>query len=742
MISILNNKFYVYKQLNEMDCGPTCLKMICKFYGKKINTETIRKYSGFNKEGVSLLGLSDAGEKIGFITKGFLIDFEDLNSKITFPAILHWGQNHFVIIKNIRYSNNYFRKEKNEQIIEIVDPAIGLIVLKKNVFLDKWISSKDVQNNKLGVVLTLEPTNSFFSLKNDNVKLSNWNLILKHIYGEKSKIIKILFALIVSSIIQFTFPFLTQYLVDKGINKNNLSFVTIILFAQLMLMFSKSIVDFIKARILLKLSNIVNISLFSDFWQKLVKLPFSHFETIHTGDTLQRINDNKEIQNFLTGSSINTIFSFFSFLIFSIIMVRYDLKLFIIFLLGSCLYFIWINVFFKIKRDINYLNFHLFTKENNATLQLVRGMHEIRMNSAEKAKTKEWINIQIEISKLNFKSLSIAQIQQSGALFISQSKDIIITFIVSKYVIEGKLSFGTLLAIQYIIGQLENPIEQFVVFMQSSQNAKISLERLNEIYQIKNEEDNSVNYLNSLPNNRDIIFNNLSFKYPGSGNTLVFNNLSLTIEYGKTTAIVGDSGSGKTTILKLLLKFYENYEGSINIGDENLKNISSSYWRKQCSAVLQDGYIFNDSIMNNIAIGGNVDIDLLNNAALKANILNYIVSLPNSFETILGDEGYGLSQGQKQRLLIARAIYKNPNFIFFDEATNSLDSNNEKVIIENLNDFFNGKTVVIVAHRLSTVKNADKIFVMKGGLIVEEGSHIDLLKREGHYFELVKNQIV
>jgi ATP-binding cassette subfamily B protein len=725
-----------------MDCGPTCLKMICKFYGKKINTETIRKYSGFNKEGVSLLGLSDAGEKIGFITKGFLIDFEDLNSKITFPAILHWGQNHFVIIKNIRYSNNYFRKEKNEQIIEIVDPAIGLIVLKKNVFLDKWISSKDVQNNKLGVVLTLEPTNSFFSLKNDNVKLSNWNLILKHIYGEKSKIIKILFALIVSSIIQFTFPFLTQYLVDKGINKNNLSFVTIILFAQLMLMFSKSIVDFIKARILLKLSNIVNISLFSDFWQKLVKLPFSHFETIHTGDTLQRINDNKEIQNFLTGSSINTIFSFFSFLIFSIIMVRYDLKLFIIFLLGSCLYFIWINVFFKIKRDINYLNFHLFTKENNATLQLVRGMHEIRMNSAEKAKTKEWINIQIEISKLNFKSLSIAQIQQSGALFISQSKDIIITFIVSKYVIEGKLSFGTLLAIQYIIGQLENPIEQFVVFMQSSQNAKISLERLNEIYQIKNEEDNSVNYLNSLPNNRDIIFNNLSFKYPGSGNTLVFNNLSLTIEYGKTTAIVGDSGSGKTTILKLLLKFYENYEGSINIGDENLKNISSSYWRKQCSAVLQDGYIFNDSIMNNIAIGGNVDIDLLNNAALKANILNYIVSLPNSFETILGDEGYGLSQGQKQRLLIARAIYKNPNFIFFDEATNSLDSNNEKVIIENLNDFFNGKTVVIVAHRLSTVKNADKIFVMKGGLIVEEGSHIDLLKREGHYFELVKNQIV
>ena len=742
MISILNNKFYVYKQLNEMDCGPTCLKMICKFYGKEINTETIRKYSGFNKEGVSLLGLSDAGEKIGFITKGFLIDFEDLNSKITFPAILHWGQNHFVIIKNIRYSNNYFRKEKNEQIIEIVDPAIGLIVLKKNVFLDKWISSKDVQNNKLGVVLTLEPTNSFFSLKNDNVKLSNWNLILKHIYGEKSKIIKILFALIVSSIIQFTFPFLTQYLVDKGINKNNLSFVTIILFAQLMLMFSKSIVDFIKARILLKLSNIVNISLFSDFWQKLVKLPFSHFETIHTGDTLQRINDNKEIQNFLTGSSINTIFSFFSFLIFSIIMVRYDLKLFIIFLLGSCLYFIWINVFFKIKRDINYLNFHLFTKENNATLQLVRGMHEIRMNSAEKAKTKEWINIQTEISKLNFKSLSIAQIQQSGALFISQSKDIIITFIVSKYVIEGKLSFGTLLAIQYIIGQLENLIEQFVVFMQSSQNAKISLERLNEIYQIKNEEDNSVNYLNSLPNNRDIIFNNLSFKYPGSGNTLVFNNLSLTIEYGKTTAIVGDSGSGKTTILKLLLKFYENYEGSINMGDENLKNISSSYWRKQCSAVLQDGYIFNDSIMNNIAIGGNVDIDLLNNAALKANILNYIVSLPNSFETILGDEGYGLSQGQKQRLLIARAIYKNPNFIFFDEATNSLDSNNEKVIIENLNDFFNGKTVVIVAHRLSTVKNADKIIVMKGGLIVEEGSHIDLLKREGHYFELVKNQIV
>lgn len=723
-----------------MDCGPTCLKMVCKFYGKDIRTESIREISGYNKLGVSLLGLSDAAEKIGLDSKGVLLKFDELASNVKLPVIIHWGQNHFVVVLKIIKAKSLSKINKGDYCIQIADPAVGIINLNKNEFLDKWLSKKE-EDKTFGVALILEPNKKFFDLKNEKKKFANWDLIIKHIKGEKNRIFKILFALVLSSLIQLVFPFLTQNLVDKGINKHNLNFVTIVLFAQLMLMFSRSTIDFIKSRILLRLSTIVNISLFSDFWNKLVKLPVSHFETIHTGDTLQKINDNREVQNFLTGSSINILFSLFSFIVFSTILINYNIILFIIFSIGSFLYFIWINLFFKIKRELNYRNFHLFTKENNATLQLVQGMHEIRMNGAEKIKTSEWINIQSDISKLKFRSLSYTQLQQSGALIISQGKDIIITFLVSKYVIEGKLSFGALLAIQYIIGQLEAPIEQIVSFLQSAQGAKISLERLNEIYQIEDEEKESIEYLKNLPNNKNIIFRNLSFKYPGNDNEYVLKNISLCIEEGKTTAIVGVSGSGKTTILKLLLKFYENFDGSIEIGKESLNKISSSFWRKQCSAVLQDGYIFNDSIANNIAISGIIDFELLKIAAKKANILEYIESLPNSFDTILGSEGFGLSQGQKQRLLIARAIYKNPKFIFFDEATNALDSYNEKIIIENMNNFFIGRTVIVVAHRLSTVKNADKIIVLKDGKIVEEGRHLELLENKGPYFELIKNQI-
>jgi len=724
-----------------MDCGPTCLKMVCKFHGKEISIKKIKEIAGYNKEGVNLLGLSDAAAKLGFKTNGLLLNYDQLISEIQFPAILHWEQNHFVIISKIYRTKkliNLFYSRKN---IEILDPAIGLIKLTKNEFLDKWVSGVNEENISCGIVLNLQPTKLFFELKKENKNILDWNLVLKNLKGKEFQLIKISFTLVLASLIQFTFPFLTQILVDKGINKNDLKFVTIVLFGQLMLMTSKFAIDYFRARILLKISTHINLSLLKDFWFKLIKLPISYFELIHTGDIIQRINDNKEIQKFLTSASINTFFSIFGFIIFSFMLLNYDLLIFSIFLTGSLLYTIWIKLFLHIRRGINYRNFHLFSKENNATLQLVQGMKEIRLNGAEQIKALEWIEIQSQISRLNLKNLSYTQLQQTGALLISQGKDIIITFIVSKLVIEGGLSFGGMLAIQYIIGQLNSPIEQFITFIQSAQDAKISLERLNEVYELDNEEKNDFEYINFLPENKNLIFKDFSFKYPGNSDNYTLKNLNFVIEHGKTTAIVGMSGSGKTTILKLLLKFYENYTGDFMIGENKMNSISSIFWRNQCGAVMQDGYIFNDTIAKNIAVNGIIDPLLLDNAVKKANILDYINSLPNGFNTILGDEGVGLSQGQKQRIFIARAIYKNPQFILFDEATNALDSNNERAIVENIQNYFLGKTVVIVAHRLSTVKNADKIVVMKDGCIVEVGTHSLLLKLKGHYFELVKNQL-
>jgi ATP-binding cassette subfamily B protein len=552
-------------------------------------------------------------------------------------------------------------------------------------------------------------------------------------------------ALLIASLLQLIFPFLTQSIVDTGINTQNLQFITIVLVAQLMLVFSQTFVDFIRSRLLLNISIVLNFSLLSDFWIKLTRLPISYFDSYHTGDTLQRINDTKKIESFLTGSALNTFFSLFSFLIFSVVLMLYNVQLFFVFAIGSILYFLWIRLFMRYRRKLNYQSFHLSAKENNATLQLVQGMQEIKLHGAEQLKRWEWENLQASIFKLSFKNLTYSQVQQSGALLINQGKNIVITFLVANLVVQGQLTLGAMLAVQYIIGQLNSPIEQFIGFMQTAQDAKISMERINEIHQLEDEEPLNVEELQSikvLPENKTIDLENFSFTYAGAGNEPVLRNINLQIPEGKTTAIVGVSGSGKTTLLKLLLRFYDSYEGEIKIGDSNLKYISPSFWRKQCGAVLQDGYIFNDTIAKNIAVGEQqIDYERLLHACKTANILSFIESLPNSFNTKLGTDGVGISQGQKQRLLIARAVYKDPQYLFFDEATNALDANNEKAIVENLQEFFMNKTVVVVAHRLSTVKHADKIVVLHEGQIVEEGTHKELSLLKGKYFELVKNQL-
>ena len=717
-----------------MDCGPTCLRMVAKFHGKHYNIDNLRESAGYGKEGVTLLGLSEAAEKIGFRSRGVQITLRQLIDGALLPCVLHWDQHHFVVLT----PQSGLRRGK----VKIADPAKGLIKYTKQDFLKHWAGTQTEDGQKLGTALLLEPMPSFYDAEEEGEHKLSWGLIFQYLQTSRWQITQVFIALLITSLVQLIFPFLTQSIVDTGIDTQNVHYITIVLVAQLMLVFSRTIVDFIRSRLLLHVSTIVNLSILSDFWIKLTKLPISYFDSHHTGDTLQRIGDNKEIQSFLTGSALTTLFSLFNFIIYAIILAIYNIELFSVFVIGSILYFLWVKVFLKIRRKINYQTFRLSSKENTATLQLVQGMQEIRLNNAERLKRWEWENIQAGIFKLNFKTLTYSQIQQAGALLINQGKDVVITFLVASLVINGKLTFGAMLAIQYIIGQLTSPIEQFVGFAQSAQGAKISMERLNEIHQQKDEESTKTAFIHQLPILKTIKLTNVTFTYPGAGNEAVLESINLEIPEGKVTAIVGISGSGKTTLLKILLKFYDYYSGDIKIGETNFKYISPSFWRRQCSAVLQDSYIFNDTIARNISISEEIiDYGRLIQCCKTANILSFVESLPNGFNTLLGADGIGMSQGQRQRLLIARSIFKNPEYLFFDEATNALDANNEKIIVENLQDYFKGKTVVVVAHRLSTVKNADKIIVLHKGKIAEEGTHQQLSSIRGAYYELVKNQL-
>lgn len=740
----MRKKIEFYKQLNAMDCGPTCLRMIARYYGKHYKADTLRQMTGFNKQGVSLLGISETAEKLGFRTRGVKLPLRSLND-VPLPCILHWKQSHFVVLYD------FSLKKWGKSTISIADPAQGLVKYSTAEFLRKWASSKDEDGESLGNALLLEPAPEFYSSVDEKEQRLDWSLVLRYLRGTKGQLIKVFIALIITSLISLIFPFLTQSIVDTGINGQNLQFVMIVLIAQLMLTFSQTFISVIRTRTLLSISNILNIQILSDFWIKLTRLPVSYFDIHHTGDTLQRIRDHRTIQTFLTGTALTTLFSVFNFAIYAVVLVMYSTQLFFIFCVGSILYFTWVQLFLAIRRKINYESFHLSSKENTSTLQLIQGMQEIRMNNAEQLKRWEWENIKANVFKLQLKSLNYSQIQAAGATFINRLQGIAISFFVAKLVIDGELTLGAMLAIQYVIGQLSSPIQQWVSFVQDLQDAKISMERLNEIHQLDDEESKEKSYVQQLPQNRTIKLNNLSFSYPGAGNDPVLEQINLTIPENKVTAIVGVSGSGKTTLIKLLLKVYEQYEGEIRVGpfsDDDKKAgvkfnfFSHKFWRSQCGAVLQDGFIFNDTIARNIAVGQeHIDFEHLVESAHVANINSFIESLPNGYHTKLGAEGTNLSQGQKQRILIARAIYKDPKFIFFDEATNSLDANNEKEILENLDSFFKGRTVVVVAHRLSTVKNADKIVVLDKGKIAEEGTHEELTKLKKKYYELVKNQL-
>jgi ATP-binding cassette subfamily B protein len=706
--------------------------MVAKYYGRFYNADSIRLAAGFNREGASLLGLAEAARDIGFKTQSVQLSYEELVKEAELPCILHWNQNHFVVLCPL--------PKWNRKKLRIADPSKGMLTILDTDFKQHWVSNGG-ETAETGTALLLEPTPAFYNSKGEKENKVDWGVFMQYLKKSKWQIAQVCLALLITSTLQLIFPFLTKSVVDVGINGKNLSYITVILIAQLVLVFSRNFVDFIRGRLLLHISSIINLSILSDFWYKLTRLPLSYFSKHHTGDIMQRIGDHRQIQDFLTGTAINAVFSLVTFTVFAVVLAAYNMIFFIIFAAGTIFYYGWVHLFLRIRRNINYQTFHLSAKENNATMQLVHGMQEIKLHNAERAKRWEWEEIQAKIFNLNFRNLSYTQLQQAGALLINQGKDVLITCMVARLVVKGELSLGTMLAIQFIIGQLSGPVEQFVSFIQHGQDAKIGMERLNEIHQMKDEEVAGKSYVASLHYD-DIRIENMSFTYTGAGNSPVIKNLNLIVPKGKVTAIVGLSGNGKTTLIKILLKFFDEYEGEIKIGQHNFKDIRPSDWRRQCSAVLQNGYIFNDSIARNIAIGDDeVDYAELKQSCHTANILSFIESLPNGFNTRLGADGTDMSEGQKQRLLIARAVYKKPEYLFFDEATNALDAKNEKVIVENLKTFFTGRTVIVVAHRLSTVKDADKIIMLEDGRIAEEGSHQYLSAFKGKYYELVKNQL-
>jgi ATP-binding cassette subfamily B protein len=729
-----------------MDCGPTCLRMIAKYYGKTYSLQTLREEAFITREGVSLMGISDAAEKIGFRTTGYRLSFNKFAEEMSFPCILHWNQGHFVVCYGVRTKRaGLLRSARNDKYaIQIADPAKGRYTLNEEEFCRQWISSK-TEGYDTGIVLTLEPTPDFYAGRNvaHNVSTNRGLLFFfRYLQPHKFQLLQLIAGMGIGSVLQLIFPFLTQAVVDQGIGNHNLSFITLVLVAQLVLFATQLAVEFIRNWISLHVSVRINISLISDFLIKLMKLPLRFFDSKNIGDILQRIGDHHRIESFLTGSTLNTLFSFANFIVFAFILAYYNLTILLIFLLGNTLYVLWILAFMRYRRNLDYKRFSQSAGEQAALIQMITGMQEIKLHNVEKQHRWKWERIQIKLFKISIKSLALGQYQQSGSVFLSQTTGLFISFLSAKLVIDGQLTLGMMMSVSYIIGQLSGPISQVISFAQSLQDAKISLERLNEIHNKQDEEQATALQINYIPENKTIAIKNVSFSYSGSPRDYVLHNLNLEIPANKVTAIVGASGSGKTTILKLLLGFYSPRQGEIRIGDTLLSEINPHVWRERTGAVLQDGFIFSDTIANNIVMDeSSVDKKQLFHAVEMANIREYIEGLPLKYNTKIGMEGNGLSQGQRQRLLLARAIYKNPDFIFLDEATNALDANNERIILNNLEQFYQGKTVIIVAHRLSTVQNADNIIVLDKGRVIEQGTHHELTLRKGAYYTLIKNQL-
>jgi len=722
--------FPFVKQPDAMDCGPACLKMVAAFYKKSFSLESIRKRCFITREGVSFLGLSEAADSLGFRTIGVKISFEMLTGNVPLPCIVHWKQRHFIVVYKI----------KNDK-IWAADPAVGPVKYDREEFTRNWASTM-ADGKPAGLVLIIEPTPAFFEKESEHEKSRGFRFLFKYFRLYDKYFYQLILGLLIGSCIQLIIPFLTQSIVDIGLNNNDIGFIYLILFAQLALVIGRMSVEFIRGWLLLHIGTRVNVAIISGFLQKLMSLPISFFDTKLTGDILQRIEDNNRIEEFLTSASLSILFSFFNLVIFGIVLAIFSIKILTLFLAGTIMYILWISLFMQPRAKLDHQRFKQMSIAGSKLINIVNGIQEIKLTQSETSKRWDWERLQATLFGLKVKGLGIIQYQSAGATFINEVTNLLITVVAATAVLKGAMTLGMMLAVQFIIGQLNVPVNQIISFFRMSQDAKMSLNRLAEVHEMENEEHEPGMKVRKLPEKKDLFINNVSFQYEGPNSPYALKDVDLYIEENKTTAIVGTSGSGKTTLLKLLLGFYKPVAGEILIGDTRLPNLSLRIWREKTGAVMQDGFLFPESIASNIAPGiAEIDEDKMVKAAEIANIKGFIESLPLGYNTKIGANGHGLSEGQMQRLLIARVVYKDPEIIIFDEATNSLDANNEKAIVENLADFFKGKTVIIVAHRLSTVRNADKIIVMDNGRIVETGTHESLIQNKGAYFNLVKNQL-
>ncbi len=724
-------KFPFFRQLDQMDCGPSALRMVAAHYGRAYSLQTLRDKCHVDREGVSLLGITVAAENIGMQTLVVQIPFISENrddttlQNVPLPSIVHWNQEHFIVVYKI-----------NAKYVWVADPAKGRIKMPRKTFEKGWISSPGA-----GIALLMEPSPDFYAQEGEKLERTGLRFLFQYFRPHRKLLMQLGLGMILGLIFQLIFPFLTQAIVDVGIENQDIDFIYLILAAQLMLFLSQTSVTFIQSWILLHIGTRVNVNILYDFLIKLMKLPIGFFDIKMIGDLLQRVYDHDRIKQFLTNSTLVTIFSFVNLIVFGLILLFYNTTIFLIFLVASVLYILWISAFLRKRRMVDYQNFEQLAENRNTLIELIQGMQEIKLQNSERKRRWQWTQIQARIFRVSMRALQISQYQDAGAGCITQFKDILISFFAARAVIEGQMTLGMMLAVQYIIGQLNGPLQQMIGFVRSWQDAKISLERLGEIHNRENEESEDRPRIEDIPETGDLKIDNISFKY-NELSDLVLENINLVIPRGKVTAIVGTSGSGKTTLVKLLLGFYQPNQGTIRLGNTNLDNISTKAWRAHCGAVMQDGYIFSDSVAHNIAESEDtVDKAKLLRAVQMANIQSFIEELPLHYNTKIGARGNGISQGQKQRLLIARAVYKNPEFLFFDEATNALDARNERVIMENMDQFFQGRTVVVVAHRLSTVKNADQIVVLEKGKLIEIGNHQELVAARGAYFHLVKDQL-
>ncbi len=713
-----------------MDCGPACLKMIAAHHGKNFSIDYLRKKCFITKEGVSFLGLSEAADSAGFRTMGLKIPFEVLQEKITMPCVVHWRQKHFVVVYRIKKGK-----------IHVADPATGLVTYTRDEFEKNWANTI-VDGQPAGLALSVEPTPSLYSLDDQPEKTGGFRFLLKYFRMYRKYFGQLFLGLIIGSCIQLIFPFLTQSIIDIGINNNDLGFIYLILFAQLALILGRMSVEFIRGWLLLHIGSRVNVAVVSGFLNKLMALPVAFFDTRLTGDIIQRIDDNHRIEEFLTSASLSILFSFVNLVVFGIVLAAFSLKIFLIFLAGTCLYILWVSLFLKPRAKLDDIRFREMSVSSSKLINIINGMQEIKLTQSETSKRWDWETHQASLFALKVKGLGLIQYQSAGATLVNEVMNIFITIFAATAVLKGQMTLGMMLAVQFIIGQLNIPVNQIIGFFRMSQDARISLDRLAEVHNMDDEEPSPEDKLQQMPDDRTIRINNLAFQYEGPRSPYALKDISLDIEPGRTVAIVGTSGSGKTTLLKMLLGFYQPVNGSITVGGTSLSDISLRLWRKKTGAVMQDGFLFPDTIAGNLAPGASeIDEARLREAVDTANIREFIESLPLGYNTRIGANGHGLSEGQKQRLLIARVVYKDPEIVLFDEATNSLDANTEKAIVENLSGFFRNKTVVIVAHRLSTVRNADKIVVLEGGRIIETGNHRELVDSKGAYYNLVKNQL-